>query len=880
MATIFQKSFAAGEVAPSLYARTDLVKYATGARTMRNMYVGRQGGAYNRPGTVFGTVAKESDYRVRLIPFDLPGDRHFQLEFGHLYVRPLRDWRPIPISAKTIKGITKASSAVIETDEFHGFVIGDVVTFSGVAGMTQINGLTGTITAKFPSLLTVNINSTGFSTYTSGGTVGLVTERNTEFVSPFTEDEIFEMTYQQQTEEMLFAHANHTPRNFKFVTDNTWAFAEASTSPSIATPTSFSVSGAAGTAFYYAVSAVKIDTAEESTPAIYGVDSVGTQVAPRTLIWFPVTGAAYYNVYGGAYSGSYGFIQTVFSPAYIHGGIPAPSATDFPPIVRGMFSADDLGPRPAAVGYYQQRQFYGNMGPPFLPKGLVNVAPTSNPRADAILASRIGSPTYFNTDVPLQADSVMSFRLLNKRPQEIRHFLDVGKLLVLTEQGAWVLKGGADGGLTPSEINPELISSNGSGYVPPVAIENYAVYVQKGKSAILRTLGFEFQIEGYRGDDLTINASHLVDSYQIVSMDFQNSPHPILWVAREDGTLLGLTFLPSQNIIAWHRHDFTNGKVECVLRSGDDIGFVIRRMIDGVLVRCIESFSSREYLDVKHAVFMDSSRSYDGRNPDQSKTMTISGGTSWDDEDEMTITSSVDMFSAEDEGQGLHITGPDGTLLRFTINTQTDATHVNATPNKTVPVGMRNVGLGNWAKALNYMFAIGHLEGQQVSVFADGFVLHSPNNPEYPVATVDGGEVDIGPGDQHYAVIHVGLPIVADIETLNIDDPGGESMLDKAKMPTKVSIWVEGTRGIWAGAVPPDDESEDAVEGLTTRLNEAKIRYEEGYDEPNRLQSRVIDIQIQGQWTNHGRVFIRQVDPLPMSILAIAPGGYIPIGGR
>lgn len=69
----------------------------------------------------------------------------------------------------TITGITKASSAVISCAG-HTFVVGESVYISGVAGMTQINGLRALITATTPSVsITVSINSTAFSTYTSGG---------------------------------------------------------------------------------------------------------------------------------------------------------------------------------------------------------------------------------------------------------------------------------------------------------------------------------------------------------------------------------------------------------------------------------------------------------------------------------------------------------------------------------------------------------------------------------------------------------------------------------------------------------------------------------------------------------------------------------------
>lgn len=71
---------------------------------------------------------------------------------------------------RSITGITQAATAVV-TVGAHTFVTGESVHFSGVAGMTQINGLRGTITATGATDITVNINSSAFSAYASGGTV-------------------------------------------------------------------------------------------------------------------------------------------------------------------------------------------------------------------------------------------------------------------------------------------------------------------------------------------------------------------------------------------------------------------------------------------------------------------------------------------------------------------------------------------------------------------------------------------------------------------------------------------------------------------------------------------------------------------------------------
>lgn len=69
----------------------------------------------------------------------------------------------------SITGATKASSCVL-TINSHIFSVGESLTITGVSGMTQLNNNTYTITAITVNTVTINVDSTGFSTYTSGGT--------------------------------------------------------------------------------------------------------------------------------------------------------------------------------------------------------------------------------------------------------------------------------------------------------------------------------------------------------------------------------------------------------------------------------------------------------------------------------------------------------------------------------------------------------------------------------------------------------------------------------------------------------------------------------------------------------------------------------------
>lgn len=69
-----------------------------------------------------------------------------------------------------ITAITKAASAVLTVGS-NSFIVGESVQVSGVVGMTQINGMRAMVTARDTTTITVAINSTAFSTYTSGGVV-------------------------------------------------------------------------------------------------------------------------------------------------------------------------------------------------------------------------------------------------------------------------------------------------------------------------------------------------------------------------------------------------------------------------------------------------------------------------------------------------------------------------------------------------------------------------------------------------------------------------------------------------------------------------------------------------------------------------------------
>lgn len=86
-------------------------------------------------------------------------------------------WAITAPQSATVTAITQAASAVvtINTVGSNPFAVGNTVGLTGVVGMTQINNVNAKVTATGGSsgawTITINVNSTGFGAYVSGGTM-------------------------------------------------------------------------------------------------------------------------------------------------------------------------------------------------------------------------------------------------------------------------------------------------------------------------------------------------------------------------------------------------------------------------------------------------------------------------------------------------------------------------------------------------------------------------------------------------------------------------------------------------------------------------------------------------------------------------------------
>jgi len=609
MNSLVQRSFAAGELAPALHARADLAKYQTGLKTCHNFFVRKEGGVSNRAGLRFVDPCKTNTYGTRLARFvgSISGEGYL-LEFGAGYIRFFHNGAAIEVES------------VQAYDGGTAYVPGDVVS-SGGTNYYCIANTTG--------------NAPPNATYWYALTGAIL-----EVPTPYTLEDIPQ--WNQSGNVLMLTHPDYAPRELIFEEADRWVLRVVTTGSAATAPSGLSATtGPAGTrTFKYVVTSAAADTFEESPPSSIASATLAdepTLSSPHTLSWTAVSGAEEYRVYCDPYeNGVFGYIGTAESNSFKHAG----QTADFgltPPQDRILFSV--TGKYPACSSNYQQRQFFANT--------------FANP--DGIWGSRIGFPHNFGISTPLQDDDSVTFRLAGNNHHPIRHMIaHAWGLILMTDGGEWTLTGG--GGrknpITPSSIDAEQETYVGVlPWARPVVVGSTIIYVQ-ARGNVLRELAFQEQNQGLAGRDLSIYSAHLFERKQIYYTDFQQTPHSIVWSCDNEGRLLGLTYIPDQDIWGWHRHT-TDGLIEdvCVVPEADqDVLYVIvRRDIGGAQKRYIEKLEQRELrTNYTHAdmFFVDSGLSYSEETP----ATTFAGLDHLEGKTVAVIADGVALFNGSEEG--------------------------------------------------------------------------------------------------------------------------------------------------------------------------------------------------------------------------------------
>lgn len=831
------RSFAGGEVTPEFFGRIDDAKYQSGLARCRNFVVKPHGPLENRAGFEHVAEVKDSTKATRLLPFVFAEDQSFAIEVGDTYFR------------------------------FHTLgetlLVGSTSAWNGATAYTQ--GMMASLAGSNWYCIAAHTNhSPPNATYWYEEPADGVYE----IPHIYAAADLFALKFVQSNDVITLTHQSYPPAELRRIAGGAWTFSIIDFSPVMSPPGSVTATATPAvsspgtpTIQAYVVTSISQDGKEESVasnsstqgslsisaitkanPGVFTtsystpVPSVGdkvyvsgvggmseinngyylinsiSSVAPtsldlgygfgaietpgsctitlkslagtptnttgfstytnggtiqvqgaarcsnnlfdsgayNTIAWSSVTGAARYYIYKAS-NGLYGYIGQTEGQSFTDDNIAA-DISKTPPIANSPF--EGAGNYPAAVGYFEQRRGF---------------AGTGNDPARVRL-TRSGTEANLAYSIPGRDDDAIDFRIAARERNGIRHMVPLQDLLLLSEAAEWRVQPAAGAVLTP-DVSVHAQSYIGAADAAPQVINNNVLFAA-ARGGHIRELAYNWQAGGYVTGDVSIRAPHLFDGYTIADSAYAKAPIPIVWFVSSSGKLLGLTYVPEQEVGAWHWHDTKDGTFEsvCVVpEGGEDVLYVVtNRAMTGGSKRFVERMRSRRISDPADGFFVDCGATYDS-----TPATTISGLT--------------------------------------------------------------------W------------LEGKTVNILADGAVV-APQ-------TVTGGAITL---EAAASLVHVGLPITADVETLPIAVEVQGYAQGRPKNISEVWIRLYESRGLFAG---PN----------FTRLTELKQRTTEPADSPPSATTGEVRLSISPTWAQSGSVCIRQSDPLPLTLvsltLSVAVGG-------
>lgn len=219
-----QASFIRGELSPKLHGRVDIEQYGQSLKDATNWMVMRQGGVTRRPGTIFIGALRDETEKGRVVEFEFNDEQAYAIVFNDTAIRFATLGAQVVQTAQNITGITKANPGVVTYSGSDTYTNGDRVLITGVVGMTEVNnrefevanvntsGAGGTFELS-------GVNTSGFTTYSSGGTVAEIYELANEGIS---EANIFGLQFAQAGDSLYYGSSAVYGRKLVRSAETSW----------------------------------------------------------------------------------------------------------------------------------------------------------------------------------------------------------------------------------------------------------------------------------------------------------------------------------------------------------------------------------------------------------------------------------------------------------------------------------------------------------------------------------------------------------------------------------------------------------------------------------------------------------------------------------
>ena len=437
-----------------------------------------------------------------------------------------------------------------------------------------------------------------------GGTLVNDDETPYQITTPWDGDDVFDLVYVQSGDVVTVVSGSYPPYEICRYGARDWRIVQVTGASSLPVPTGVTAVRATAAATdsnadkytqKYRVSCLNWDKSEESEAS--GVVSVVANLyASGTTVRVScdsMSGASFYRFYKNK-GGLYAYIGDSETPEIIDDNI-APRTDVTVRRTTNPFASNNF---PRAVGYFEQRKIFAGF--------------SKDPQR--VVMTRTGTEADFTYSLPYVADDRISFQMASREFSAIQHIVSLTGLIALSSSMAYRLASQDSGAISPSSITCKPQTNTGASRVMPQIVGNTCLYCD-ARGGHVREMGYQYQAGGYITQDLCLRSSHLFDFKTISDSALMLSPVPVVWYVNDDGELLGMTYIPEQEVAAWHRHT-TDGAFEsvaCVEEGTEDhVYVVVVRRINGQYRRYIERMASMKTEDIRESFFVDSGATYSG----------------------------------------------------------------------------------------------------------------------------------------------------------------------------------------------------------------------------------------------------------------------------
>lgn len=615
---IMQNSFTGGEFSPVMDARQDLQRYTTGMKTMRNFYALPHGAAVNRPGTYCIADAINHDKRSRLIPFRFSEEQAYPIEFGQGYCHffyqggqvvyeegHAQEGQPVTVTTPYLEEDLRDIDYTQSADVLYlahakyrtkllsrlGQTSWTLTDYPFHDGPFMPNNLDKAKTIM-PSAVTGSISLVASSATFYPGHVGALFK-----LIHSVEDQSISQTLSGLGQTAALKGKGQ----WQLITNKTWT-GKLQLKKSEDNGITWTVLRTYASGNDYNV----IESGDEDDICLIRVDMVEhSDGSVRVdLHWYP------YDVLGIVEITA--VTDTTHATATVKRELGAAAVTD----VWAEGSWSDYRGWPSSVVFYQNKILFAN----------------TKTEPQTPWSSKVGDYPNFGVTYPTaQDDDAITIPLVSQQLNAVRSMVALSRVIAMTSGGHWTIgPTGDNSAFTPSSSMGLQHGYFGASKLKPLVVGNRILYTQ-AKGTIVRDIGYDLTSDSFEDSDpLTLLAEHLFKKRKIVEWAYQQEPSSIVWCIRDDGLLLGFTYLRKQEVWGWHRHD-TDGTFESVCtvpgEDRDEVWFVVKRTINGQTRRFIEQMASREttiysetdedgevytYMDPADQYFVDCGLSYDG----------------------------------------------------------------------------------------------------------------------------------------------------------------------------------------------------------------------------------------------------------------------------